>query len=59
MEIVNNYENYIIYHYGNYEKKYLKYMIKKLKGKKLEKTERMINRSCNIISLMQGHAGLT
>jgi predicted RecB family nuclease len=52
MEIVNNYENYIIYHYGNYEKKYLKYMIKKLKGKKLEKTEKMVNRRCNILSLI-------
>ncbi|UCE53475.1 MAG: TM0106 family RecB-like putative nuclease [Desulfobacterales bacterium] len=46
---LNKYRDYIIYHFGNYEKKYLKSMSKKLENSQSRKVKNIINRCYDLL----------
>jgi predicted RecB family nuclease len=47
LNLVSGYEDYTIYHYGRYERDYLKRMAKNLGNKTAETTKNIMDRCCN------------
>src|SRR5215472_4568756 len=53
LEIVKQYESYTLFHYGNYERTFLKRMRTYAPHKKL--VEQVITHACNVLSLIYAH----
>jgi predicted RecB family nuclease len=52
LDILNKYEDFIIYHYGSYESKYFKKMVSNLPETKKQKAEAKLKKSCNLLALL-------
>ncbi len=50
LNILDRYDDYTIYHYGQFEKRYLKKMLKNLEGSNKKSAEAILDRCCNILS---------
>jgi len=50
LNILDRYDDYAIYHYGQFEKRYLKKMLKNLEGSNKKSAEAILDRCCNILS---------
>jgi len=52
LHILDQYDDYILFHYGNYETTYLKRMSKKLNEHQQEKVGKALRSSCNILAFL-------
>jgi len=50
LKLLSQYKNFIVYHFGNFEIRFLKLMIKKLNGNYKSEIEKIIKSSCNLLS---------
>jgi predicted RecB family nuclease len=48
--VLNRYEDYLIYHYGLFEKRYLKRMFRQLEKSDTKNAEAIVDKCCNVLS---------
>jgi len=51
LNILDGYNDYTIYHYGQFERRYLTRMLKNLEGSDKKSAEMILDKCCNILSL--------
>jgi uncharacterized protein YprB with RNaseH-like and TPR domain len=55
LSLLSQYQDYILFHYGSYEYKYLQRMIKHIENKDLRHGEKILKSCCNILSFLHSN----
>jgi predicted RecB family nuclease len=55
LSFLGQYSDYILFHYGSYDYKYLQKMIKRIENKELRHPEKILKSCCNILSFLHSN----